>query len=329
MKKFLLSMATVAMFANFANAEVITLNVADATDIKGTVHEEVAPGEKDDNGQVSQYGNAKCVQPVESLVLGDFDFSFSNAGGKTEPAYYYPMSTNANGKCQLRIYASNSMTISAPSDMPIGKVEGYDVKGKTDVVLYAGEPKTEITFNTDAQVRFESFTVTVGEAGVAPKPEKGDSAENPFTPTEALEYIANGGSETAEKYVIGYVISIKELSTQYGNATYVLGDTADATEGLDVYRGYGLNGDKFTSEDQLKKGMFIIVKGKLVNYKGNTPQFTQGSKIVSMDASGVNEVVADSDATPVYYNMQGVRVANPESGLFIEVKGNKATKVIL
>ncbi len=330
MKKFLLSVATVAMFANFANAEVITLNVSDATDIKGTEHAEVAKGDKDENGEVSQMGNAKHVQPLESLVLGDFDFSFGNAGGKTEPAYYYPMSTNANGKCQLRIYTSNSMTISAPSDMPIGKIVAKDVKNNNkEVVIYSGDLKTEVTFTTTAQVRFEEFTITVGEEGEAPVLGKGDTKENPYSVAEALQYIKDGGSESAEKFVIGYVTSITELSVSYGNATYVLGDKADATEGLDVYRGYYLNGDKFTAEGQLKKGMHVIVKGNLVNFKGNTPQFTTGSQIVSIDASGVEGIVADADEAPVYYNMQGVRVANPENGVFIEVKGNKATKVVL
>lgn len=36
-----------------------------------------------------------------------------------------------------------------------------------------------------------------------------------------------------------------------------------------------------------------------------------------------------SDAAPVYYNLQGARVARPEKGLVIEVRGAKARKVVL
>lgn len=43
---------------------------------------------------------------------------------------------------------------------------------------------------------------------------------------------------------------------------------------------------------------------------------------------GISDIEIDSNAAPVYYNLQGVRVANPENGLFIEVRGNKAVKVI-
>lgn len=46
--------------------------------------------------------------------------------------------------------------------------------------------------------------------------------------------------------------------------------------------------------------------------------------------SGISNVtVADENAPVEYYNLQGVRVANPESGLYIKRQGNKATKVLV
>ncbi|MBD5340970.1 MAG: VCBS repeat-containing protein [Bacteroides sp.] len=45
------------------------------------------------------------------------------------------------------------------------------------------------------------------------------------------------------------------------------------------------------------------------------------------EGSGVAAIAADEDATPVYFNLFGVRVENPEKGqMVIEVKGSKATK---
>lgn len=44
--------------------------------------------------------------------------------------------------------------------------------------------------------------------------------------------------------------------------------------------------------------------------------------------SGVANIELDETAAPVYYNLQGVRVANPGKGLYIVVKGNKSSKVI-
>ena len=45
--------------------------------------------------------------------------------------------------------------------------------------------------------------------------------------------------------------------------------------------------------------------------------------------TGIADIVEAADAPVEYYNLQGVRVMNPESGLYIKRQGNKITKVIL
>lgn len=45
--------------------------------------------------------------------------------------------------------------------------------------------------------------------------------------------------------------------------------------------------------------------------------------------AGVENVEIDNNAPVEYYNLQGVKVANPENGIFIKVQGSKATKVVL
>lgn len=56
-----------------------------------------------------------------------------------------------------------------------------------------------------------------------------------------------------------------------------------------------------------------------------------GVKIsADIDAAGVEGIVADSTDAPVeYYNLQGIRVANPESGVVIRRQGNKVQKVVV
>lgn len=44
--------------------------------------------------------------------------------------------------------------------------------------------------------------------------------------------------------------------------------------------------------------------------------------------SGVKNIAIDNNEAEVYYNLQGVKVAQPESGLYIVVKGGKATKIV-
>ena len=47
------------------------------------------------------------------------------------------------------------------------------------------------------------------------------------------------------------------------------------------------------------------------------------------DAAGVDDIVVDENAPAEYFNLQGVRVANPENGLYIVRQGNKVTKQII
>lgn len=111
------------------------------------------------------------------------------------------------------------------------------------------------------------------------------TAADPFTVTEALAYINGGGSEDATMYTKGYITAISEVSTSYGNATYDIADQVGGSPSLIVYRGYYLNGDKFTAQDQIKVGDLVVVEGKLVNFKGNTPEYTTGSHIVSLNGT--------------------------------------------
>ncbi len=46
-------------------------------------------------------------------------------------------------------------------------------------------------------------------------------------------------------------------------------------------------------------------------------------------ASGVADIIVDENAPVEYYNLNGIRVANPENGVYIRRQGNKVTKVLV
>lgn len=119
----------------------------------------------------------------------------------------------------------------------------------------------------------------IGEAPAQPEPPEGATFPTTvMTVAECLNLMAQGA--TGEGSVKGYISKIDEVSLQYGNATYYLvDDLAVTTPSLEVFRGYYLDGAKFTDASQLQVGAFVIVKGDLVNYNG-TYEFTTGSKIV-------------------------------------------------
>ena len=46
-------------------------------------------------------------------------------------------------------------------------------------------------------------------------------------------------------------------------------------------------------------------------------------------AADVTDVEIDENAPAEYYNLQGVRVANPTTGLYIRRQGNSVSKVVI
>lgn len=49
----------------------------------------------------------------------------------------------------------------------------------------------------------------------------------------------------------------------------------------------------------------------------------------SDDQSGVKDAVATQNAPVEYYNLQGVKVANPSNGIFVRRQGNEVKKVVI
>lgn len=158
---------------------------------------------------------------------------------------------------------------------------------------------------------------------------KGDGTEADPYNAIAANAAAFAGILGDNVYVEGIIASVKTIDTgSYGNAEYYISADGTETNQFYIYRGLGLNGAKFTSVDDLKPGMKVVVCGTLVLYQGNSPQLTTGSKIVELETTGVEDIEINENAPVEYYNLQGVRVENPANGLYIMRQGDKVVKVI-
>ena len=51
--------------------------------------------------------------------------------------------------------------------------------------------------------------------------------------------------------------------------------------------------------------------------------------VENAETTGIDDVIADETAEPVYYNLQGVRVKNPTNGVYVRVVGGKSSKVLI
>ena len=131
-----------------------------------------------------------------------------------------------------------------------------------------------------------------------------NTAETAYTAAKAIEIIDNPQSDLSTAiYVKGTISKIDEIDTEgtYGNATYYIQD-ADGTE-LEVYRGYGLNGQKFNEEGAtlIAVGNKVVVYGKVKKFN-TTYEFDSGSQIVSISAEPAPEPIVFTDQLTVTVN---------------------------
>lgn len=288
MKKFLLSLALVLGIGSAASAADVTLP------------------ENGTNWSVYTWTESNNVY---STTINGYEFLLdvgTYSGTFTAPDAY-----------SIRVYDGSSLTINAPEGTTIKTIyittnsntkgpsiaasEGWTVVEKkvnssdklTSAVITAETPLSSITITGDgkqlriATIKFSSEAPTTGgetggeTGGDTPSTGIANTQETAYTVSEALNILAAGQDLNTEVYIKGEIKSIKEVSTEYGNATYTI---TDGTNDLEVYRGKYLDGASFSSEDQITVGMNVIIYGKLTTYNSKA-QVNTGSKIVKIEGA--------------------------------------------
>lgn len=143
--------------------------------------------------------------------------------------------------------------------------------------------------NDDENARQSTVVVTAGPAkmNITVKQDAGGvvygTAEHPYPASKIYEYVAGLDPDvpTEEFYIEGIIAKIDELfGAQYGNATFFITDDGKTADKMfEVFRTWYFNGAKWKEGDkQISLGDKVVVFGKCVNYKGNTPETVQDSK---------------------------------------------------
>jgi RPA family protein len=119
------------------------------------------------------------------------------------------------------------------------------------------------------------------------------TAEDPYNVAAIIEQtagLADGEffNNSENVYVTGVVVETKEVSAQYGNATYYIADNAKSADRFYVYRGKLLDGASVAAETDLEVGDSVTVCGKIKNYKG-TLEFDQGNYLTYIKKSDGSE----------------------------------------
>ncbi len=134
-------------------------------------------------------------------------------------------------------------------------------------------------------VTVPDFTPSEG-GGDSPDVNVGTGEGTQASPYDAVRAAAMAAAgSTAEVYVEGIISEIKEVSTDFGNASYYISPDGSTTDQFYIFRGSYLNGVKFTAASQIKVGDKVVIKGSLTTYNG-TPQLGQGNQLVSLNGQG-------------------------------------------
>ena len=218
----------------------------------------------------------------------------------------------------------NNLAVTYSSDNT--DVATIDAEGNITLVA-AGTANITAEFaeNDEFEAGSVSYKLIV-KAAPEPPVDITNTPETAYSVAKANDLITAGQGLETEVYVKGTITMIDEVSTSYGNATYWIGDgTEYSANDLEIYRGYYLEGENFTAEDQIKVGDKVIVYGKLVDYKG-TKEMT-GSSIYSLNGvtTGISNIKAETINDGAVYNVAGQRVNKLSKGINI-VNGKKIVK---
>ena len=123
---------------------------------------------------------------------------------------------------------------------------------------------------------------------------------NPFTCAEANAFVAGLAADTpteTEYYVKGKVSQMQEnFSYKYGNATFYISDDGTKNGEFYVYRTKYFEGANYAGGRVPNIGDEVVFCGKLVNYKGLTPETASGKcRLVSINDKTTNRPIEKND----------------------------------
>lgn len=156
------------------------------------------------------------------------------------------------------------------------------INASTGAVTLVGDGTVTFTAtyagNGDYAEKTKTYEMTVTNSD----PNAPGTENNPYTIAEIIDFIEtlNGGT-SSEVFVKGIISQIDSYNSKYGSITYwISADGTTATQ-FECYSGLGLNGDAFSSIDDLQLGDDVVVAGTAKKY-GDVYEFNYNNYIVSL-----------------------------------------------
>ncbi len=249
------------------------------------------------------------VEGRDATALGTFTITSrtdNNDSFKVKSGTYYAIVDMAAMTIEIGDAAEHLKSINAPEALYMyGNFwdRHFDF---SDPVVAVGEPSTEGDHMT---YKFENILI-VGAT------EEGESGYFILGAGKAPANNAALFAETAPQPVAPAKFDWTGIA---GTHRYVLGEN-------NVITPLVANAHPTTAENcsSVEAGKFVDLNVTLAADGNHTYEITTHDV-----STGVEAIEAETNAPVEYYNLQGVRVANPENGIFIRRQGNKVSKVAI
>ena len=278
-------------------AYVVSINAAGGGG--GSTPPTPSTSSKDKPLTVSQAKSASGNNYVKGYIVGYVD------GQKLEGGATFGVPANAETEILLAETPDETSTDNVlPVQLPVGDIRSalelsaHPDYLKKEVLLYGsletyfGVPGMKGTSWASIDGKTYGKDPEGGSDDTPSGEAKGSGTEaDPYNAIAAIQYAKSLGADVEsvnDVYVTGVISSIKyTYSSDYGTATYSISDDGKAENEFTVYGSYYLNNQPWKDGDtQIEKGDVVVVCGKVVNYKGNTPEFvTKKNWLVSISKS--------------------------------------------
>ena len=218
-----------------------------------------------------------------------------------------------NSSPRLRMYSGYFILTATKGDY-IKKVEFEapkfnltSVDGTLTEKVWTGNVLGALTFAVGGNTQIKKMVVTLGgENDSLEGGEQGGETAQEMSVADALAYTIALGADvesTEDVTVKGKICSIKyTYSANYGTATYNISDDGQTGEGKEftVYGSYFFDNKPWEEGNtQIAVGDIVIVKGKVINYKGTTPEFANKKNyLISLNGKTNDENTTPTPDTP-------------------------------
>lgn len=146
-----------------------------------------------------------------------------------------------------------------------------------------------LTFSSCEDVP-EPYTLPTQPAGPGnTDPNQKGSESNPYTVTEAIALIKTGTAPSTAVCVKGKITAVTFFNATYSSLSYNIADEG-SSDVIEVYSGKGKDGANFSSKDDLKVGLTVVVKGIVKAFTKNdgtiVNEIDKNSTIISIENTG-------------------------------------------